>query len=360
MRHEQKRENIPASLKDRELSLRNKALKLRFALRNAVESKPADALLLSGGLDSSVLAAIDPKTPGITVVLKGQGVDLRHAQQVAEHVGLSAWYPIEISKEQAFADLPEIMRLNNTYDIGIKSDIPIYEGMKFAASKGLRRVRTGDASDELFAGYSWLHTMTNEQMKEWMQQAVPQIRLPSSAMGRAMNISTQYPYLDQEVWRLALEFDPADNITERDTDMPGDFSQQFDPALRNSKKWGKVLLRKAAETLLPDEIAWRTKTPLEYGSGFYHLEARLEDSVTPEDVERLQESDKHFWNRAHGKLYLMFTDAGLNPREPIDGEYGCTWCGGGVIQGRHHCATCGAYPSSTQPTGLFEKDYSEK
>jgi asparagine synthase (glutamine-hydrolysing) len=338
--------------------LRNKAQKLWFALKNATKAKPADAILLSGGLDSSVLAALDPTIPGITVVLEGRGVDLKYAQQVATHVGLPAWYPIEISKEQAMNDLPEIMRLNNTYDIGIKSDIPVYEGMKFAATKGFRRIRTGDASDELFAGYSWLHTMTNDQMKEWMKGAIPQIKLPSSAMGRAMNISMHYPYLDQEVWKLALEFDPSDNITELDTDKLGDFSQQFDPNLRNSKKWGKVLLRKAAETILPEEIAWRTKTPLEYGSGFYELEEILEESVTAKDMERLQESGNHFWNKAHGKLYLMFTDAGLTPKKPLTDEYGCSWCGNGVIQGRHHCATCGAYPSSTQPKGVFEKTYS--
>lgn len=345
---------------ERQGMLRDKAQRLRFALRNAVERKTADALLLSGGLDSSVLAALDPIIPGITVVLEGRGVDLRHAQQVATHVGLPAWYPIEMSREQAMADLPEVIKLGNTYDIGIKSDIPVYEGMKFAATRGFRQIRTGDGSDELFAGYSWLHTMSNEQLKQWMQEAVPQIRLPSSAIGRAMNISMHYPYLDQEIWKLALEFDPSDNITELNIDKLGDFSQQFDSNLRDSKKWGKVLLRKAAETILPEEIAWRTKTPLEYGSGFYQLEEILEESVTAEDMERLQKSGKHFWNKAHGKLYLMFTDAGLTPKAPAEGEYGCSWCGGGVIQGRHHCATCGAYPASQQLNGLFEKRITQK
>lgn len=344
----------------KEAGLRDNAQRLRFALRSAIEEKPADALLLSGGLDSSVLAALDPKIPGITVVLEGNGVDLRHAQKVAEHVGLPGWYPVEISKEQAMDDLPEIMKLNNTYDIGIKNDIPVYEGMKFAAGKGFRKIRTGDASDELFAGYSWLHTMSNDQLKEWMKGAVPEIRLPSSAMGRAMNIHMSYPYLAQEVWKLSLEFDPADNIAEIDTDKPGDFSQQFDENLKTSKKWGKIILRKAAETLLPEDIAWRTKTPLEYGSGFYKLEKTLEDSVTEEDVEKLEESGKHFWNKAHGKLFLMFEEAGLSPKEPQKGEYGCGWCGGGVINGRHHCATCGAYPSSTPPEGLFEKKYTKE
>lgn len=341
--------------------MEDKAQRLRYTLKHAVEQLPADVLLLSGGLDSSFLAALEPSVPAITVVLQERGVDLRYAQEVVDHVGIQSWYPLEISVSQAMQDLPEIMKLNNTYDIAIKNDIPVYEGLKYAASLGFRSVRTGDASDELFAGYSWLHQMSDEQLKHWMRTAVPEIRLPSSQMGKSMNMHMSYPYLSQDMWRLALEFEPKDSIAEVDTDKPGDFSQQFDPKLKGSKKWGKIVLRKAAEGLLPNDIVWRTKTPLEYGSGMYTLEEDLEKSLTKKEERKLAKSGKHFWNKAHGKLYLMFEDAGLSPQKPQDGEYGCTWCGGGVIEGRHHCATCGAYPSSDKPKQeLFEEEYGKK
>ncbi len=85
---------------EKAVSPEDKAQRLRYALKRSVESQPADALLLSGGIDSGLLAALDPKTPAITVVLKNEGVDTRHAQKVAEHFDIP-WHLIEISQEQA-------------------------------------------------------------------------------------------------------------------------------------------------------------------------------------------------------------------------------------------------------------------
>ncbi len=335
--------------------------RLKYSLERAVKTLPASVLLLSGGLDSSVLAALDPSIPAITVVLQGRGIDLRYAQQVAEYTGLPDWYPLEITIAQAMRDLPEIMRLSTSYDIAIKNNIPVYEGLKYAASLGFRNVRTGDASDELFAGYSWLNQMTDTDLKHWVQTAVPEIRLPSSQLGKAMNMNMNYPYLNHEVVRLALDLTPQDNIAEIDTDELGDFSQQFNSGEKRSKKWGKIILRKVAEGLLPNDIVWRTKTPIEYGSGMYTLELGLEMSLTGQEETRLRGTGKHFWSKAHGKLYLMFEDTDLSPQPAKKGEYACTWCGGGVIQGRHHCVTCGAYPSDTIPkASLFEKEYINK
>lgn len=102
------------------LSAKDKIQKLRYALKRAVKAQPADALLLSGGIDSGLLAALDPKTPAITVTLEGQGIDASHAQKVAENLG-TPWYLVNISKEQALADIPELIQLTGSYDIGMKS-----------------------------------------------------------------------------------------------------------------------------------------------------------------------------------------------------------------------------------------------
>lgn len=332
----------------------DKAQHLRFALKRALEDKPADVLLLSGGIDSSILAALDPETPAITVVLERQGVDLRYAQEVTEFLGTS-WYPIEISREQALQDLGEIIKLIGSYDPAINNDIPIYEGLKYAASLGYRTVRTGDAADTLFAGYSYLQQGIN--FKQYLKELIPQIQLASSRIGREMGMKVTYPYLYGEVLDLAQSFNLEDNIALLPMGA-GDYTQLSDPKQVNIGTWGKVPLRNAAYGLLPNEIIWRIKTDLQFGSGAGNLEDYIEEMVTPEEVEQMKQSGKHFWNKYHGKLYLIYKDLGFNPKPPQQWEYACPWCKGGIPQGRGHCHTCGYFKAVGEMTSTFVKKYS--
>ncbi len=119
-----------------------------------------------------------------------------------------------------------------------------------------------------------------------------------------------------------------------------------DTMARPARVWGKVPLRRVAERLLPEEIAWRPKTDLEFGSGMCALEPVLAATVTADDRERLDRSGMRFYNDAHRGLYLRWLDAGGTIPEPGSGEYACTSCGGGVTQGRSHCPTCGAWPAN--------------
>jgi asparagine synthase (glutamine-hydrolysing) len=332
---------------------REKAQKLKYALKRSVNENPADALLLSGGIDSGFLAALDPQTPAITVVLEGQGVDAHHAQKLTDHLG-TPWHLIEISQEQAANDLRDIMGLVGTWDIGILNDVPIYEGLKYAASRGWRKVRTGDESDTLFAGYSYLQE-DGFDIKTYLKNLIPQMRLASSRVGKAMEMQMVYPYLHPEVLEMAQELELSDNVAIVDTSRPGDFHTR-DQVSEGGQKWGKIVLRNAAYGLIPENLIWRTKTDLEYGSGMYTLEDMLADSLTPEEEEYLRTTGKHFWNKAHGKLYLQAEEAGVEAKAPGDGEYGCGWCGGGVVQGKHHCGTCGGYPANEPPSNVFNDE----
>jgi len=108
-----------------------------------------------------------------------------------------------------------------------------------------------------------------------------------------------------------------------------------------------------------DIIIQKIKTDLQFGSGAGTLESYLEDTVTVEEVQEMKQSRKYFWNKYHGKLYLMYRDMGLEPTPPQEGEYGCPWCGGGILQGRGHCHTCGYHKSVGEITTTFVKEYSE-
>lgn len=334
-------------------NLWDKSQQLRFTLKRAIKNNPADALLLSGGIDSSILAALDSETPAITVALQERGPDLGWAQRVAEQLGVR-WYGIELNPNQALTDVAELIYLTKNYDPGIKNDVAIYEALKYATSLGYRTIRTGDASDEWFAGYSELHKQ-EENLQQIVRSLIPHIRLPVTRLSRAMGLRVTYPYLYEEVLDLARSLDYFDNIAILPGFGPGDIAQQFDPTLVGRESWGKIVLRNAAYGLIPANLIWRMKTAIEFGSGTNDLEQIISQQVTRQEIREMRQSGKHFWNRYHGKLYIMYRDMGLEPELPREGEYACTWCGGGVVQGRTHCSTCGAFPSNVRTRRVFQQ-----
>lgn len=125
--------------------------KLESALVEAIKKKPADVLLLSGGIDSSLLAALDPRPLALTVTLEHKGKDVRFAQEVAEFLNMK-WHHIELSEKEALRMIPEVVSHLNSYDPGVLNDIPLYAAMRYARSLGLKTVRTGDGGDDLFGG----------------------------------------------------------------------------------------------------------------------------------------------------------------------------------------------------------------
>lgn len=327
-----------------------KALRVRSALQEATFARPADMLLLSGGIDSGLLAALDPTVSAATVVLEHEGSDLNHAQQLTDYLGMH-WQGIEISEQEAMHNLQEIMLLTQSYDLGLLNDIPVYKGMKVAASLGARTIRTGDFADTLFAGYRY--TWEIDDLKTYITSLIPHVTLASDRIAHGMGLRTHYPYTHPRVIDTALTLGKDDNIVSLPfSQVPGDFVETLTPKKEGEEGyiWSKMTLRKAALGLIPLNLVFRTKTDLEFGSGMYKLENYLSQKITPENLDEFTREGKHFWNTAHAGLYALYREAGLKPSKPeTSEEYGCAWCGGAVMKGRRHCATCGGYPSNEVP-----------
>jgi asparagine synthase (glutamine-hydrolysing) len=345
---------------------------LLVVLVRAVRSTPGDGLLLSGGIDSSLLAALNRKLPTITVVLEGVssnlkpycdsgcttcpgfetyplgcGADFKFAKQVVEYLGLE-WYPVEISEGEALRNLSELVTLTQSYDLALLNDITIYTGLKRARSLGWHTVWTGDDADTLFAGYSYLRS--KQDWAGYLRRAIPHIQdvgPDASRIGKALGLSLQYPYLHSEVLAFAQSLDLAENIEWRESQGAGAFLDQFDTDLMQQKvkPWGKAILRHAAGDFLPASIAWRLKTDLEFGSGMCRLEGKLAESLSPQDSEEIDSTKRRFWNNAHRALFLIYKRMGFQSGTPQAGEYPCTWCGSGVVDGTRHCKVCGGSPA---------------
>ncbi len=344
------------------------SFRLLYALSSAISDRPADALLLSGGVDSSTLLAVAMETGAlprlaITVGLDtgaGRGCpvhgpnltvpcnsDLAAAFDVAEWLGLP-WQPIRLSHADALDALIELCLTLRSFDLGNLNNIALYVGAINAARIGAERIWTGDDADSLFGGYRYL---TNE--RDWpayLARRIPTIRPPFTDIARIVGVTPVYPWLHPSLLDVARSLHRDDVLrkipTSKRPAMPS-VMDQFDPDLKQAtaRPWGKMPVRQLAEMHLPDDIAWRPKTDLQFGSGMCALEEPLAGSVAPDDRDRLDGTGIRFFNDAHRGLYLRFTQAGGTIPPPAANQYACVSCGGGIDSGRAHCPTCGVWPA---------------
>ena len=342
--------------------------RLQHAIETAIAERPADVLLLSGGLDSSLLAALSTErqsSPPLAITVSLDTAPVDHcpvhgpslavpcnsdhtaARDVASWLGLN-WQPIRIPPEVALDALLDLCLHLHSFDLGNLNNIALHVGTLRATRFGAERISTGDDADSLFGGYRYLATNTN--WPAYLAERIPTIRPPYADIAPIGGAEPVFPYLHPAVLDIARTLERADVLVEISTSerpSPPSFMDQFnaEAMAQPARVWGKVPLRRAAGRMLPEEIAWRPKTDLEFGSGMCALEPALAATVTPDDREQLDRSGIRFYNDAHRGLYLRWVDAGGTIAAPHPDEYACTSCGGGVSQGRSHCPTCGAWPA---------------
>src|ERR671932_629791 len=138
-----------------------KCTKLKGLLHESVQKNYADALLLSGGLDSSILACIARPKVSFTVSLGDNSPDLEYATAVAarysrEHI------IVKLTNEKLLEIIEELIRVMKTFSpLEIRNSSVALAGIKAAANEGCKCLMTGDGGDELFAGYTYLSRYYN-------------------------------------------------------------------------------------------------------------------------------------------------------------------------------------------------------
>jgi asparagine synthase (glutamine-hydrolysing) len=159
------------------------------------------------------------------------------------------------------------------------------------------------------------------------------MRFSSVPMGTSLGIHAHLPYLDPAVRDFALTMSRDDLIVER-----------------GGQRFGKKALREAFADLLPQEITWRVKTPIEYGSGSHALQKFVMDSVSDHEFEAarvrlaaedgvsLRDKEQFFYYRIYRTILPL-------PHQQKGGAKRCTACGGPVERAEQkYCRVCGAYP----------------
>jgi asparagine synthase (glutamine-hydrolysing) len=285
----------------------------------------ARTILLSGGIDSSLLAMMDPKLEcGIVVNFAGCGIDPGMAKVIGERRGLEI-HERSVTVEEAIEAIPEIVGTLKTFDPVIPNNLVLMFGLKQAKEIGYNVVETGDGGDELFAGYSY---MWDKDLEVVIPELAAHMSFESIDVGKSLGVDVFQPYTDPSFIEFALGIDPGLKVVVED-----------------GKVWGKWILRKTLEQVVPPIIAWRSKMPLETGSGMSELRSIIEEEVPGKELERARKDyGIDFMSREHVYYYESYREVVGEIPEPVEGEKPCPSCGAGVALGKKHCRVCGAFP----------------
>jgi len=253
---------------------------LRHAFERAVTRRMMSdvpwGVLLSGGLDSSLVAAICsrhisrcstsfPKLHSFTVGLKGSP-DLIAAQKVAEHLG-TIHHPYTYTLEEGADAIPDVIRCLETYDVTtIRASTPMYLMSRKIKAMGIKMVISGEGADEVFGGYLYFYKAPNEQ--EFYDETVDKLSrlhmfdcLRCNKAMSAWGVEPRVPFLDADFLQVAMNLDPKEKMIRKGPDISKEDTR--------IEKWS---IRKAFDTpedpYLPDEILWRQKEQFSDGVGY--------------------------------------------------------------------------------------------
>lgn len=255
---------------------------LEAAVRRQLMSDVPYGVLLSGGLDSSVIAAITKKfasrrieTGGVSeawwpqlhsfaVGLEGSP-DLAAARKAAEFIG-TVHHEIYFTVQEALDALPDVIYHLETYDVTtVRASTPMYLLARAIKAMGIKMVLSGEGSDELFGGYLYFHKAPSA--REFHEETVRKLGklhlydcLRANKALAAWGVEGRVPFLDKEFIDLAMSLNPADKMTAPSRPVPGDILSEM--------KIEKRLLRQAFRDLLPEGIVLRQKEQFSDGVGY--------------------------------------------------------------------------------------------
>lgn len=311
-------------------------LKLRLLLEDAVKRNLAEGILLSGGLDTSVLAVIASKfvpLRAFTIAFQGaRAPDIEYATLVADNLRLKHLIHY-FDEEDLYGAIPIVVKTVGSFDpMEIRNSVAIYLGLKVAREDGISTVMTGDGCDELFAGYSFLFNLEGDQLDSELRKLWSVMSFSSTPLARALGLDVRLPYLDPDFKSFAMRLDPRYKIRSD-----------------GGRRWGKWIIRKAFKGVLPEEVLWRVKMAIEDGSGTSVLPSLFSHRISDAEFEgkrgRYLEKDKvMIRNKEQLFYYEVYRSVIGVPFATGPKGKPCPQCNSKVAQNATYCRTCGAYP----------------
>lgn len=312
---------------------------VRNGLENAVKQQLMSdvpyGVLLSGGLDSSIIAAVTQKFSkkriesdskeaawwsrlhSFAIGLEGSP-DLIAAQKAADYIG-TVHHEVHFTIQEALDALPDVIYHIETYDITtVRASTPMYLLARVIKSMGIKMVLSGEGSDELFGGYLYFHKAPDA--KEFHEELVRKmsklhlydcLRANKSLM--AWGVEGRVPFLDKEFIDIAMNVNPLDKMNIRLSD-----------GKQRVEKW---ILRKAFEDMLPAEICWRQKEQFSDGVGYNWIDTLkkiTEEKVSDAEFARRENrfpvnppktKEEYYYREIYSRLFPSDSAAKVVPHE---------------------------------------------
>jgi len=259
------------AVKDNEASVEAIHDALTDAVKRQLMSDVPYGVLLSGGLDSSVISAIAekfsehrieddsktkaywPRLHSFAVGLKG-APDLAKAKLVADHIG-TVHHEINYTIQEGLDAIRDVIYFIETYDVTtVRASTPMYLLARVIKSMGIKMVLSGEGADEIFGGYLYFHKAPTA--KDFHEETVRKLSklymydcLRANKSLSAWGVEGRVPFLDKEFLDVAMRTNPEAKM------CPG-------------KTMEKKIVREAFADLLPEEVAWRQKEQFSDGVGY--------------------------------------------------------------------------------------------
>lgn len=329
------------AVKDNEAKVSDVKESLEAAVKRQLMCDVPYGVLLSGGLDSSVISAITqmfaakrvedndessawwPQLHSFSIGLEGSP-DLAAAQKVADSIG-TVHHPITFTIQQGIDALKEVIYHIETYDVTtIRASTPMYLMARYIKAMGIKMVLSGEGADELFGGYLYFHKAPNaKEFHDELNRKVSKLHqfdcLRANKSMAAWGVEARVPFLDKEFVDTAMRINPEGKMCK-------------------DGKIEKHIIREAFDGYLPDEVLWRQKEQFSDGVGYSwidtlkeHVESIVSDQMmeaaafkypinTPQTKEAYYYRsifEEHFPGDAaaktvpHGKSVACSTEAAL-------------------------------------------------
>ncbi len=289
--------------------------KLKQGLEDAVQrqlmSDVPYGVLLSGGLDSSIISAVAkkfaarriednsqseawwPQLHSFAVGLKG-APDLVAARKVADYIG-TVHHEIHFTVQEALDALSDVIYHIETYDVTtVRASTPMYLLARYIKSMGVKMVLSGEGSDEIFGGYLYFHKAPDAKaLHDETVRKLDKLHLYDCLRANkslaAWGVEGRVPFLDKEFMDIAMRINPQDKMC-------------------GNGKIEKHVLRKAFEEFLPEDVTWRQKEQFSDGVGYNWIDTLrevAEQKVSDKQMERAAErfpinppmSKEEYWYR---------------------------------------------------------------
>lgn len=313
------------------LSLSNPESLLRTKLRQVTSKYHDNSLLLSGGLDSSVLCYLLRPRLSIVTSLGSESLDLKFAKDVAKKYSDNHIERI-VDFDDIIKVVPKIIKTFKTFDpLEIRNSSVIFFGINEAKQNGYSSIVTGDGADELFAGYNYLQRYFGDltKLKSVLDDLWEIMRFSSIKIGNELRVKVNTPYLEKPIYDLAASMEITEKV-----------------GIHEDKKWGKFVLRRAFAKEL-GSIAWRSKMALEQGSGFEKISTRFgelfEEEQFGKESKALLDEKVKVRDKEHLYYYKIYKSIFGSPINEVGNSPRCSFCSAPLTYLRY-CYTCGAFP----------------